>query len=142
MSIGSFLKKVGLDALKAAQIGTEIIPLLQPFSMLIPRIGGQVASAEGQIIGKLDSFQQLFNDIQETERITAVVTNGASGSGPAKASAVAVRLPAILQDIELLGGKTLGKKWNDLSDEKKKAFNAKCGELVGDAADLLNILES
>lgn len=142
MSAGSFLKKVGLDALRAVQIGTEIIPFLQPFSIFIPKIGQQVSAVETQVLGKLDGFQSLFTEIQQTEQDMAIATGGASGQGPAKTAIVAAKLPGILQTIELIGGKSIGERFNSLSDDKKKAFNAQCGKIVGDAADLLNILES
>jgi hypothetical protein len=141
MSVGSFLKKVGLDALKVVQVGTDIIPMLQPFAGLIPKIGGTVQADLTAIQSKLDTGQAIINQVQGVEQVIAITSNGASGTGAQKAAAVGAALPAILQDIELIGGKTLGQKFNDLSDDKKKAFNAQCGKIAGDFADLLNIVE-
>jgi hypothetical protein len=142
MSVGSFLKKVGLDALEVVQAGTKIIPMLQPFAGLVPNIGATISADLSLIKSKLDTGQAIANQVQAVEQVMAIANNGASGTGAQKAAAVGAALPAILQDIELLGGKTLGKKFNDLSDDKKKAFNAQCGKIAGDFADLLNILES
>ncbi len=130
MSVASFLKKVGLEALKVAQGATTVIPLLQPFAALIPKAGGTV---QADLSLAQDKLQTLFNLVQQAEQMFAAASSGASGLGSQKAAAVALYVPALLGQIELLGGARLTSK---IKDQAK--FNADCQRLAGVVADLMN----
>lgn len=133
MGVKSFLKTLGLDALKVATGVAEAIPLLKPFTYLIPKYGSTIAGIEDNVA---DRLQLAFNIVQDVEQTVAIVTNGASGNGVQKAQAVAARLPLLLKDIELAGGKSLT---GHIRDKEKFAVDVQ--RLAGVLADLADNVE-
>lgn len=134
MGVQSFLKNLGLQALKIAKGVAEGIPLLKPFTRLIPQLGAVVSEAGLDLVE--DRLQAAFNLVQDVEQTAAILTNGASGTGVQKAQAVAARLPLLLADIELAGGKKITQHVKD-----KEKFAADLQKLAGILADLTDNVE-
>lgn len=133
MGVKSFLKNLGLNALKAARGAADAIPLLQPFTYLIPKFGAKIAAIEDLVA---DRLQLAFNIVMDVEQTVAIVTNGESGKGLQKAQAVAARLPLLLKDVELAGGKKLTDHIRD-----KEKFAADMQRLAGVLADIADNVE-
>ena len=127
----SFLKKLGSTVLTIAQDASVAIPILQPFQALLPK---KVQNALGQVETIVtDKAQAMVNLSQQMEIMYAAATNGASGTGSAKAKAMTPYVSAMFQDLELIGGKKIGQVIKDPA-----AFNAAMQRISGDIGDALN----
>lgn len=127
----SFLKKLGQIVLTVAQDAAAVIPILQPFQMLLPKsVQGTVTAIEGVVTDKL---QAVVNLSQQVEVMYAAATSGASGTGSAKVAAMTPYVSAMFQDLEVIGGKKVGQI---IKDPAK--FNAAMAAISGAVGDALN----
>ncbi len=127
----SFLKKLGQTVLTIAQDASVAIPILQPFQSFLPK---KVQTVLGQVETVVtDKAQAMVNLSQQVETMWAVGTNGAAGTGSAKAAAMTPYVSAMFQDLEVIGGKKIGQI---IKDPAK--FNTAMQTISGAIGDALN----
>lgn len=124
----NFLKRVGVDLLKAAGIVMGFQPLIQAVTQTLPQ------AAQNAIAVGLSDFQQITNIVQTIEGGAAAVTAaGTTIAGPQKAILAGPAVAqAVLQSLALVGKKV----------KDPAAFQAACVKLAGAWADVQNAIEA
>lgn len=99
MSFMSFLKKAGLDILKAAEIAAEIAGVVQP---IVDRTGGKAASIVDKAVSELQQFESLAITV---EAASNAMLGPDAKSGPQKLAVLVPFVSSIVQESEVMVGK-------------------------------------